>query len=524
MLDHALDATEVLTDEREHEPLDAQDEKNRHTAEQGPWKVRLPYPEDHAVGTERPGRQRAHGTEDHSRPLDRLWPEAREHVKRNACEPERRIARAPLAWRVPDVDLDDGRTGREDDGLRELLPPDRAQHRLERFPAVGIERTPEVGDPNPGEAPQHAVDEAGRQRPPPRVLTNRSAPARDVPARIDCFDEARDVLGRVLQVAVHGHDDVTARTHDSCVHGGMLTEVPLQTHGVNPRIGVVESLERRKGPIGGTVVDEDELERPAQSVERGGCAPVQLVDRRGLVEQRYDDGDVWPPFVLGHSRRCPQDVKLLHRRAPAYTRRLGKMAWQPGATIVRREVLCGRPWLGTIVVVVADEPELLASYLPEGAPFDFPNGRWPTQNGRHPWHGRRAWQGHGVLMLQRPGERYAVWHFWDGREREFAGWYLNLQEPFRRTSIGYDTQDLELDVWIPANGDGSWSFKDDDVLEDRVSEGRFTAAEIEEIRAEGARIGAMLDAGNRWWDTGWSHWSPPPDCGPKALPEGWDVV
>ena len=53
-------------------------------------------------------------------------------------------------------------------------------------------------------------------------------------------------------------------------------------------------------------------------------------------------------------------------------------------------------------------------------------------------------------MLQRPGDAYAIWHFWHGPEREFRGWYVNLQEPFRRTAQGYDTQDLELDIWVPA--------------------------------------------------------------------------
>ena len=109
---------------------------------------------------------------------------------------------------------------------------------------------------------------------------------------------------------------------------------------------------------------------------------------------------------------------------------------------------------------------VLATYLPEGAPFVFADDH-PL--GDHPWSGRPAWQGHGVLMLQRPGESYAVWHFWDGPDREFAGWYLNIQEPFRRTTLGYDTQDLELDVWAPA--EGGWVLKDDDLLDVRVSGG-----------------------------------------------------
>jgi hypothetical protein len=172
------------------------------------------------------------------------------------------------------------------------------------------------------------------------------------------------------------------------------------------------------------------------------------------------------------------------------------------------------------VIVVADEPELLATYLPEGAEFAFPAD--DHELGPHPWQGRGTWEGHGVLMLQRPGERYAVWHFWDGPAREFAGWYVNLQEPFRRTPIGYDTQDLELDVWMPA--EGGWSFKDDELLDVRVRERRFTAAEAAEIRVLGDEIGAMLDAGAQWWDPAWSRWTPDPGWHVAAPPAGWETV
>jgi hypothetical protein len=132
--------------------------------------------------------------------------------------------------------------------------------------------------------------------------------------------------------------------------------------------------------------------------------------------------------------------------------------WSEGEVVLRREVLNdGRSWLEAPVVVVCDEPELLATYMPEGTRFHFPDGPWPTATGLHPWHGRGAWEGHGVLMLQRPGEAHAVWVFWEGPDRDFAGWYVNLQEPFRRRTRGYDTQDLELDIWIPA-GSGTWGW------------------------------------------------------------------
>jgi hypothetical protein len=183
--------------------------------------------------------------------------------------------------------------------------------------------------------------------------------------------------------------------------------------------------------------------------------------------------------------------------------------WQPGVSVVRQEVLNdGRVWLRFPVVVVRDDADLLATYVPEGTPFEFPEGDWPSADGLHPWHGRREWQGHGLLMLQRPGDAYAIWLFWHGPDREFRGWYVNLQEPFRRTAVGYDTQDLELDIWLPL--DAPWEWKDDELLEQRVQEGRFTAAQVAAIRAEGARIAADLDDGRRWWSGDWASWTPDP--------------
>lgn len=195
------------------------------------------------------------------------------------------------------------------------------------------------------------------------------------------------------------------------------------------------------------------------------------------------------------------------------------MRWQRGEPIVRREVWRGKPWMGTVVLVVEDAPDLLVTYLPEGAPFAFPDGDWP--GGRHPWHGRGAWAGHGVLMLHRPGDAYAVWHFWEGASRRFTGWYLNLQDPFRRHCDGFDTMDHELDVWIPAGG--VWRFKDAHLLAERVAEGRFTSEEVTSFRRTGDAIGSMLDDGEAWWDEAWTRWAPDRGWEVPALPPRWDA-
>jgi hypothetical protein len=183
--------------------------------------------------------------------------------------------------------------------------------------------------------------------------------------------------------------------------------------------------------------------------------------------------------------------------------------WSEGEVILRRGVLNdGRAWIEVPEIVVRDGDELLATYVPEGTPFRFPEGPWPTPTGLHPWHSKQRWQGHGIVVLQRPGEMHAIWVFWRGEQREFAGWYVNIQEPFRRTALGYDTLDLELDIWLPR--DGAWERKDDELLEERVREGRFTPAQVAAARVEASRVIADIDAGHQWWDRAWSEWKPDP--------------
>jgi hypothetical protein len=191
---------------------------------------------------------------------------------------------------------------------------------------------------------------------------------------------------------------------------------------------------------------------------------------------------------------------------------------RPGEPIVRRDVWRGRPVVGWGGIVVADTDDLLVLYMPGGSPLGFP----PEDffGGPHPWSGKDRWLGHGVLQLQRPGEMHAVWVFWRGPERELAGWYVNIQEPFRRSSIGFDTQDLELDIVIEPHG--SWRWKDDEHMDEWIERGRWTREEVEEIRAEGARVTAALEAGRRWWSADWAVWEPDPGWPVPELPTGWE--
>lgn len=193
------------------------------------------------------------------------------------------------------------------------------------------------------------------------------------------------------------------------------------------------------------------------------------------------------------------------------------MTWSPGDVVVHRH-LCGeRCWMELPVYVVRDEPDLVATYLAGGTEFGYVPGDWPTTNGHHPWHPQTHWSGHGVLMLQRPGDPYGVWVFWSGDRREHSAWYLNIQE-WSRTPHGEAIRDLELDVVV--RPDGSYALKDEEYVDLRVAEGRFTAEDAAHARAVARDLTAMLDRGERWWSDEWASWTPPREWGPPSLPEG----
>ena len=208
----------------------------------GPGKSPCRDPVDEPVDAECERGERAEHPEQDPGGLDRLRPEAREHVQGEPGEAQRRVARGAVAGRVPDVHLDDRGAAREDERLRELLPADRAEHRLDRVAPIRVERAAEVGDVDAREAAQHPVDQPRGHGAAPRVVARAAPSACDVVARLDRLDEARHVLGRVLQVAVHRHDDRPAGPRESRVHRRMLACVSLQPDRAHPLVAVVDAL------------------------------------------------------------------------------------------------------------------------------------------------------------------------------------------------------------------------------------------------------------------------------------------
>ena len=189
--------------------------------------------------------------------------------------------------------------------------------------------------------------------------------------------------------------------------------------------------------------------------------------------------------------------------------------WRPGDVVVWQDAWHGQAYFVWPARVLRDDERELVLYISEGTRFHFPPGAWPFGQA-HPWAGREGWTGYGVVVRHRPGDAHAIWHLWDGADRRFAGWYVNMQAPFERDGASFTTQDHELDIWITA--DGNWQWKDEQELDEWLPRGRFTSEEVAAIRAEGERVLA------EWpMPTGWEDWMPDPAWRVPELPATWDA-
>jgi hypothetical protein len=133
-----------------------------------------------------------------------------------------------------------------------------------------------------------------------------------------------------------------------------------------------------------------------------------------------------------------------------------------------------------------------------------------------------TWTRARMLHLTNPGAAHAIHLWWLPPDWRFGGWYVNLQEPIRRTSLGFDYMDRMLDIVIEP--DLSWRWKDEDELEAAVNDGLVTRAWADDVRREGERVIRRLEARRAPFSDGWEHWRPNPEWPIPELREGWDDV
>lgn len=174
----------------------------------------------------------------------------------------------------------------------------------------------------------------------------------------------------------------------------------------------------------------------------------------------------------------------------------------------------GRPGMTWASRVILDREDLLALYLPTGTAHK----RWRAgASGREladaPWS-------LNTMRLMFPGRAHSVWLSWHAQDGSFIGYYVNLEEPYRRTPIGFDTNDHTLDIVVTP--DLRWSWKDEDALEGQLRDGNYSAELIDEIQREAASVVAAIDSHEPPFSDGWEQWRPDPAWPVPTLPANWN--
>jgi len=135
-----------------------------------------------------------------------------------------------------------------------------------------------------------------------------------------------------------------------------------------------------------------------------------------------------------------------------------------------------------------------------------------------------VWHTHRALFLHCPGEAHSIGLFWRDEDGEFRYWYVNLEVPWRRSRVGFDTWDQALDL-VVAPDVSSWAYKDEDEFARWQEDGIISPAEAEAIRAEAARAIAAIERRAAPYCDGWEQWVPDPSWTPLTkMPANWDMT
>lgn len=197
--------------------------------------------------------------------------------------------------------------------------------------------------------------------------------------------------------------------------------------------------------------------------------------------------------------------------------------WPRGSTVVVRQHRHGRVRAVTPMVLAEDRPDRTVLYVARGTRFLAPadrSGRVTRSIRDEVGTTPDRWRDHAALHIVPDGAAFAVMVRWRRSFDDFAGFYLNAQEPLRRTAIGFDSMDQTLDVLIDPHR-SRVRVKDADELRDAARHGFFSAAEVAEIQAAARSATRMVLDRAPPFDEPWHLWRPDPAWRTPELPDSW---
>ncbi|HKI29629.1 MAG TPA: DUF402 domain-containing protein [Actinomycetota bacterium] len=196
--------------------------------------------------------------------------------------------------------------------------------------------------------------------------------------------------------------------------------------------------------------------------------------------------------------------------------------FEPGESAALREIWDGRIWSARPVTVVEDAEEQITLFIPAGAHWmaPFRNGkRLKIQQAEYELM-EQPYKAH-VLSFAWPANSAAVLLFY-GSDWSPSHWYVNLEDPLRRSPVGFDTLDHKLDVIVEL--DGSWRWKDEDQFAEIIELGLLDPEEETLLRTEAQDAVRRIAEHEVPFDRDWFDWRPDPAWPTPTLPDGWNRV
>jgi len=177
-------------------------------------------------------------------------------------------------------------------------------------------------------------------------------------------------------------------------------------------------------------------------------------------------------------------------------------------------------------IVIQDTADLIALYMPAGVLGKDTDHKPTPAELLSPEKINIVdcqWERTDVLMLIVPGEAFSIYVMRETGTRNLVCWYINLQEPIQRTSIGFDTMDNMLDVVVSPDMT-EWKWKDNDEFAEAENVGFYSHKKALEIWAEGEKAVRLLTSERRTLYEEWEKWRANPEWEKPKLSPLWDKV
>jgi len=205
--------------------------------------------------------------------------------------------------------------------------------------------------------------------------------------------------------------------------------------------------------------------------------------------------------------------------------------WREGDNVLLRGVYETQPVYVQSLRVARDTPQETALFIWPGAECAAPAGyihhghawcsaRWQETLSNTLRLEKYSWHTNRFLILLEPEKFYSTIYIWNETSSEFICYYINFQLPFRRTPLGFDTLDLDLDLVIDPSF--NWEWKDESEYREGIRSGGIRPEWVREVERAKPEVFERIEKRAYPLDASWLNFQPDPTWLLPCLPKNWD--